>query len=56
MVNEPSAEDAISILKGIRNKYEEFHCAKITDEAIKAAVKYLSAISQIDFYQIKPLI
>lgn len=39
MVNEPSAEDAISILKGIRNKYEEFHCAKITDEAIKAAVK-----------------
>lgn len=39
MVNEPSAEDAISILKGIRNKYEEFHCAKITDKAIKAAVK-----------------
>lgn len=39
MVNEPSAEDAISILKGIRNKYEKFHCAKITDEAIKAAVK-----------------
>ena len=39
MVNKPSAEDAISILKGIRNKYEEFHCAKITDEAIKAAVK-----------------
>lgn len=39
MVNEPSAEDAISILKGIRNKYEEIHCAKITDEAIKAAVK-----------------
>ena len=39
MVNEPSAEDAISILKGIRNKYEEFHCAKITDEAIKATVK-----------------
>lgn len=39
MVNEPSAEDTISILKGIRNKYEEFHCAKITDEAIQAAVK-----------------
>ncbi|GLU99481.1 ATP-dependent Clp protease ATP-binding subunit [Megamonas funiformis] len=39
MVNEPSVEDAISILKGICNKYEEFHCAKITDEAIKAAVK-----------------
>ena len=39
MVNEPSAKDAISLLKGIRNKYEKFHCAKITDEAIKAAVK-----------------
>ena len=39
MVNEPSAKDDISILKGIRNKYEKFHCAKITDEAIKAAVK-----------------
>lgn len=39
MVNEPSVEDAISILKGIRNKYEKFHYAKITDEAIKAAVK-----------------
>ena len=39
MVNEPSAKDAISILKGIRNKYEKFNCAKITDEAIKAAVK-----------------
>lgn len=39
MVNEPSVEDAISILKGIRNKYEEFHCAKITDEAIQSAVK-----------------
>ena len=39
MVNEPSAKDAISILKGIRNKYEKFHCAKITDESIKAAVK-----------------
>lgn len=34
-----SAEDTINILKGIRNKYEEFHCAKITDEAINAAVK-----------------
>ena len=39
MVNEPSAKDVIIILKGIRNKYDEFHCAKITDEAIKAAVK-----------------
>ncbi len=39
MINEPSVEDAIAILKGIRDKYESFHCAKITDEAIEAAVK-----------------
>lgn len=56
MVNEPSVEDAISILKGIRNKYEEFHCAKITDEAIKAAVKISQRYITDRFYQIKPLI
>lgn len=39
MIHEPSAEDAIAILKGIRDKYEAFHCAKITDAAIEAAVK-----------------
>ena len=39
MINEPNVEDAINILKGIRDKYESFHCAKITDEAIVAAVK-----------------
>lgn len=39
MIHEPSVEDAITILKGIRDKYEKFHCAKITDKAIEAAVK-----------------
>lgn len=39
MVHEPSVNDAINILQGIRSKYEKFHHAKITDEAIKAAVK-----------------
>ena len=38
-VAEPSIEDAILILKGLRPKYEEFHKVKITDEAIEAAVK-----------------
>ncbi|MBU2701577.1 ATP-dependent Clp protease ATP-binding subunit ClpC [Sporomusaceae bacterium BoRhaA] len=38
-VGEPTMEDAILILKGIRDKYEAFHRAKITDEAIEAAVK-----------------
>ena len=39
LINEPSVEDAIVVLKGIRSKYEEFHHATITDEAIEAAVK-----------------
>ncbi|MDD2214393.1 MAG: ATP-dependent Clp protease ATP-binding subunit, partial [Oscillospiraceae bacterium] len=39
MVGEPSAEESIQILKGIRSKYEEHHHVKITDEALEAAVK-----------------
>ena len=38
-VNEPSEEDAIAILKGIRDKYEAHHSVAISDEAIEAAVK-----------------
>ena len=38
-VLEPSVEDAIKILKGIRDKYEAHHNVKITDEAIDSAVK-----------------
>ena len=37
-VDEPSAEDAISILKGIRSSFENFHNVKISDEAIELAV------------------
>ena len=37
-VNEPSTKDTITILKGIRDKYEAHHNVKITDEAIQAAV------------------
>ncbi len=37
-VGEPSTEDAVEILKGIRDKYEAHHKVKITDEAIKSAV------------------
>ena len=37
-VNEPNAKDTITILKGIRDKYEAHHNVKITDEAIEAAV------------------
>ncbi len=38
MVNEPSTADAILILKGIREKYEQHHHIRIPDEAIDAAV------------------
>ena len=37
-VQEPSSEDTIKILKGIRDKYEAHHNVKITDEAIESAV------------------
>ncbi len=39
MVGEPSPEDAVQILFGLRDKYEAHHKLKISDEAIKAAVK-----------------
>ncbi len=39
MVDEPGIEGATRILQGLRDKYEDFHRAKITDEAIEAAVK-----------------
>ena len=38
-VNEPSPEEAIQILAGLRDRYEAHHRVKITDEAIEAAVK-----------------
>jgi ATP-dependent Clp protease ATP-binding subunit ClpB len=39
MVDEPNAEDAISILRGIKEKYETHHKVRIKDEAIIAAVE-----------------
>ncbi|MCQ2423689.1 MAG: ATP-dependent Clp protease ATP-binding subunit [Clostridia bacterium] len=39
MVGEPSPEDAVLVLRGLRDKYEAHHKVKITDEAIEAAVK-----------------
>ena len=37
MVGEPSIEDTIEILKGLRERYEQHHRLKITDEALEAA-------------------
>ena len=42
LVDEPSEEDALEILKGLRDRYEAFHKAKITDEALEAAVSLSS--------------
>ena len=42
LVGEPSEEDALEILKGLRDRYEAFHKAKITDEALNAAVSLSS--------------
>ena len=39
-INEPTTEQTLAILKGIRAKYEKHHGTEITDEALKAAVKY----------------
>lgn len=41
-VGEPTEEEAIEILRGIRDKYEAHHSVKITDEALTAAVKLSS--------------
>lgn len=39
MVDPPSKEDTLQILRGLRSKYEEHHRIKISDEAVDAAVK-----------------
>ena len=41
-VNEPTVEETIEILRGIRGRYEEHHKLKISDEAIKAAAELSS--------------
>ena len=42
LVGEPSEEEALEILKGLRDRYEAFHKAKITDEALETAVSLSS--------------
>lgn len=41
-VNEPSTEDAVAIMKGLREKYESHHKVRYTDEALEASVKLTS--------------
>ncbi len=40
MVNEPSKEDTLSILRGLKSRFESHHGVKITDNALVAAVNY----------------
>ena len=42
IIEEPTKEDAIKILNGLKNKYEKHHNVKITDDAIKQAVELSS--------------
>ncbi len=49
MVGEPSEEDAVLILKGLRDRYEAHHKVRISDEAVEASVK-LSARYIADRY------
>lgn len=41
-VNEPSSEDAVEIMKGLREKYESHHKVRYSDEALEASVKLTS--------------
>ena len=41
-INEPTIEDAVAILRGLKEKYEIFHGVKITDDSILAAVNLSS--------------
>ena len=41
-VDEPSEEESVAILKGLRSRYEEHHKVEITDDALEAAVKLSS--------------
>ena len=41
-IDEPSEEESVSILKGLRSRYEDHHKVEITDDALEAAVKLSS--------------
>ncbi len=42
VVDEPSEDESVAILKGLRSRYEEHHKVEITDDALEAAVKLSS--------------
>jgi ATP-dependent Clp protease ATP-binding subunit ClpB len=52
-VSEPDVEDTISILRGLKERYEVYHGVRIQDRALVAALNYQIVILQIASYQIK---
>lgn len=53
MVDEPTVEDTISILRGLKDRYEVFHGVKITDSALVTAAVLQTDTSQTDFCLIR---
>ena len=54
-IEEPTKEQTVDILKGLRPKYEEHHSVKITDEAILAAVNLSERYIQDRFFPDKAI-
>ena len=55
-VEEPTEEEAVAILKGLRPRYEEHHRVTITDAALTAAVRLSSRYINDRFRRIRPSI
>lgn len=55
MVSEPTVEDTISILRGLKERYEVFHGVKISDQALIAAATLSNRYISDRFRRIKPL-
>ncbi|MFH1781203.1 MAG: ATP-dependent Clp protease ATP-binding subunit [Patescibacteria group bacterium] len=49
IVDEPSEEEAVAVLKGLREYYEKYHHTKIEDSAVEAAVKFSTRYIQDKF-------
>jgi ATP-dependent Clp protease ATP-binding subunit ClpB len=56
LIQEPNEEDAISILRGLKERYEVHHGVRITDAQLLQLCNYRIVISPIDSCQIKLLI
>ena len=55
LVDEPTVEDTISILRGLKDRYEVFHGVKITDSALVAAATLSHSIFLTGSCRIRPL-